>query len=63
MSAIEQGLRQALEKLQKDLSTTNTAHASDLKKAKLWAELLHERNKVNGNSRGGGQSVAKEAKS
>jgi len=41
MSVIEQGLRQALEKLQKDLSTTNMAHASDLKKAGLWGELLH----------------------
>tara|TARA_R100001086_G_scaffold148731_1_gene78742 strand:+ start:606 stop:779 length:174 start_codon:yes stop_codon:yes gene_type:complete len=47
MSAIEKGLRQALEKLQKDLSTTNTAHASDLKKAELWAELLHEKKKIN----------------
>jgi hypothetical protein len=47
MSAIEQGLRQALEKLQKDLSTTNMAHASDLKKAELWAELLHEKKKIN----------------
>ena len=47
MSAIEKGLREALEKLQKDLSTTNMAHASDLKKAKLWAELLHEKKKIN----------------
>jgi hypothetical protein len=46
MSAIEKGLREALEKLQKDLSTTNTAHASDLKKAELWAELLHEKKKI-----------------
>ncbi len=63
MSAIEQGLRQALEKLQKDLSTTNTAHASDLKKAKLWAELLHQRNKTSGNAKDGGPPVIKEAKS
>ena len=46
MSAIEKGLREALEKLKKDLSTTNTAHASDLKKAELWAELLHEKKKI-----------------
>lgn len=39
-------MREALEKLQKDLSTTNTAHASDLKKAELWAELLHEKKKI-----------------
>jgi len=40
-------LREALEKLQKDLSTTNMAHSSDLKKAELWAELLHEKKKIN----------------
>tara|TARA_Y100000296_G_scaffold11105_1_gene12795 strand:+ start:195 stop:374 length:180 start_codon:yes stop_codon:yes gene_type:complete len=51
MSAIEQGLRQALEKLQKDLSTTNMAHASDLKKAELWAELLHEKKNISDSSK------------
>lgn len=39
-------MREALEKLKKDLSTTNTAHATDLKKAELWAELLHEKKKI-----------------
>jgi hypothetical protein len=50
MSTIEQGLREALEKLKKDLSTTNSASATDLKKAELWAELLHEKNKIEKNN-------------
>jgi|TARA_R100001244_G_scaffold32398_1_gene30738 hypothetical protein len=50
MSAIEQGLRQALEKIKKDLSETNSANATDLKKAELWAELLHEKSKIEKNN-------------
>jgi hypothetical protein len=57
MSAIEKGLREALEKLQKDLSTTNTAHASDLKKAELWAELLHEKKKISDSSKNQGRKT------
>ena len=50
ISAIEQGLRQALEKIKKDLSATDSANATDLKKAELWAELLHEKSKIEKNN-------------